>query len=101
MKKKLITLLLTSALTLSGCGGADTPTANTPSETGTPAVETPGDNVSEEDSEDLSELDSLGDVEVEQQLFDVTITIPANYIESSSQEELAFSHDIGCAAIFV
>ena len=88
MKKKLITLLLTSALTLSGCGGADTPAANTPSETGTPAVETPGDNVSEEDSEDLSELDSLGDVEVEQQLFDVTVTIPANYIESSSQEEL-------------
>ena len=88
MKKKLITLLLTSALTLSGCGGADTPAANTPSETGAPAVETPEDNVSEEDSEDLSELDSLGDVEVEQQLFDVTITIPANYIESSSQEDL-------------
>lgn len=88
MKKKLITLLLTSALTLSGCGGANTPAANAPTETGTPAVETPEDNVSEEDSEDLSELDSLGDVEVEQQLFDVTITIPANYIESASQEDL-------------
>lgn len=88
MKKKLITLLLTSALTLSGCGGADTSAANAPSETDTPAVETPEDNVSEEDSEDLSELGSLGDVEVEQQLFDVTITIPANYMKSASQEEL-------------
>lgn len=88
MKKKLITLLLVSALTVSGCGDSDTPTANAPAETEAPAAETPENESSEADSENISELDSLGDVEVEQQLFDVTITIPADYVESTTQEEL-------------
>lgn len=88
MKKKLITLLLVSVLTLSGCGGSDTPAANTPAGTEAPAAETPENESSEADSEDISELDSLGDLEVEQQLFDVTITIPADYVESTTQEEL-------------
>lgn len=88
MKKKLITLLLVSALTVSGCGGSDAPATNTPAETEAPATETPENESSEADSENISELDSLGDVEVEQQLFDVTITIPADYVESTTQEEL-------------
>lgn len=88
MKKKLITLLLVSALTVSGCGDSDTPAANAPAETEAPAAETPENESSEADSENISELDSLGDVEVEQQLFDVTITIPADYVESTTQEEL-------------
>lgn len=35
-----------------------------------------------------SELDSLGDINVDQNLFDVTVTVPAEYTEDLTQEEL-------------
>lgn len=88
MKNRLISLLLISVLSLSGCGGTNTSETNTPTEENEPAAETSENESSEENTDDLSELDALGDVEVEKQLFDVTLTIPADYVEATTQEEL-------------
>lgn len=88
MKNRLISLLLIFVLSLSGCGGTNTSETNTPAEANEPATETPENESSKENTDDLSELDALGDVEVEKQLFDVTLTIPADYVEATTQEEL-------------
>lgn len=36
----------------------------------------------------INELEGLGDIDVEKELFDVTITIPAEYVGEATQEEL-------------
>lgn len=43
---------------------------------------------SDTDNENISELDSLGDVEVDKGLFSVEITVPSEYVENKTQEEL-------------
>lgn len=49
----------------------------------------PADSPASDDSDPLSsELDTLGDVDVDRNLFDVTVTIPAEYAEGMTQEEL-------------
>ena len=99
MKSRLISLLLIFTLSLSGCGGGDTASQNAPEEADSPVAEasgetnppideTPEGESSEEEADNLSDLEALGDVEVEKQLFDVTLTIPADYVEATTQEEL-------------
>lgn len=79
MKKKLVLLLLISALATTGCGS--TPPQST--------ADSKDPISSQESTEgDISELESLGDVEVEKELFDVTLTIPADYIGEITQEDL-------------
>ena len=34
-------------------------------------------------------LDAVGDIEVEKELFDVTVTVPADYVGDATQEELS------------
>ena len=46
------------------------------------------DSGSEESVEGTSELDALGDIEVDQNLFDVTVTVPSEYTEGITQEQL-------------
>lgn len=49
----------------------------------------PADSPASDDSNPLSsELDTLGDVDVDRNLFDVTVTLPAEYAEGMTQEEL-------------
>lgn len=80
MKKNLLALLLVASMVLSACGTTDP--AETTETNSTEAVST-------ETAGDLSELDALGDVEVEKNLFNVTITIPADYVgEEATQADL-------------
>lgn len=86
MKKTFVTLLfcfLLSAIAI-GCGSKekeeDSKEPNTSSE------ETGGDDESE--TGDLSDLDGLGDIGVDDGLFNVKLNIPADYIGDTTQEEL-------------
>ncbi len=81
MKKLLTTTLaLCIATTAVACGNSNTPQTTTVTEKTIQETTAP--------KSDLSELDAIGDVEVEKELFDVVITIPADYIGESTQEEL-------------
>lgn len=91
MKKKLITALLATTLVLTSCGNS----ANEGSQPSTPEStnatnDSPesGSCSSNTESGDLSDLDALGDIEVEENLFTVKLTIPAEYIGETTQEEL-------------
>lgn len=100
MKKKALAIFMATALVLSGCGSSETPTTSDQTNEQENVIE---DNAeSEETSEETetsAELDSLGDIEVDDNLFDVTITIPADYVSSTTQEELdAEVAEIGCKA---
>lgn len=76
MKKKFLAALLaaTMALSMIACGSANKTDVSKTSE-------------SQED-EESSELDALGEVEVEENLFSIELTIPADYIGETTQEEL-------------
>lgn len=77
MKKKLITSLLICTIVLSGCGASPNAPADTSSETVEASTE-----------RDISELDAIGDVEVDENLFTVELTIPADYVGETTQGEL-------------
>lgn len=84
MKRKLLATLLISAMVFSGCGSTSSPPSATPE---TPAVESSAPESAEEGSE-YAVLDALGDVDVEKELFDVTITVPADFIGEATQADL-------------
>lgn len=96
MKKRFLALTLLMAVSLSACGNQATSAENSSAPTAESSVEeTIESSVAEEsvqpaESPDasLSDLDALGDIEVEKQLFDVTLTIPADYVGESTQEDL-------------
>ena len=81
-------------LIMSACGSETAPT-ETPN---TEPVQEVVDEIPEDEPEttepeestegDLSELDALGDIEVDEGLFDVELTIPADYVGETTQEEL-------------
>lgn len=81
MKQKIVALLLILSITISGCGSSGT-SADTNS--------TSNDNaISDESTENsLSDLEAIGDVEVEENLFSVELTIPSDYVGDTTQEEL-------------
>ena len=81
MKNKLVALLIALTFVVSGCGSSQKQSSSS----NDIASET---SVSDGTEEDMSELDSLGDVKVENELFDVTLTIPADYVDVNTQEEL-------------
>ncbi len=76
MKRKIVTSLLICTLALSGCGasGAPADTSDVSSETSTEG--------------DVSDLDVIGDIEVDENLLTMEFTVPADYVEETSQEEL-------------
>lgn len=84
MKKKIVITLLTAVLVFSGCGNSDAPV--------NPSTETSETEMSTETEvstkADISELDALGDVEVDDNLFSVELTIPADYVGEATQDEL-------------
>ena len=105
MKKKALAIFMATALVLSGCGSSEAQTTSNQTNEqedvteDTAESEKTSDEDSPEGNEASSELDSLGDIEVDGNLFDVTITIPADYVSSTTQEELdAEVAEIGCKA---
>ena len=84
MKTKLLLTLLALTITCSGCGSK---TSNLDISSESQAAETVVETESTTES-DLTDLNSLGDVKVEKELFDVVITIPADYVGETTQEEL-------------
>ncbi|MCD8325968.1 MAG: hypothetical protein LUC90_04570 [Lachnospiraceae bacterium] len=85
MKRKFITLFLAASLTLSGCAVASSG-AETISESSAEATET-------QEDESADETEAEEEVEVEKELFDVVITIPADYVGETTQEELQAEAD--------
>lgn len=76
MKKKLLAALLaaTMALSMIACGSTNKTDVSKTSES--------------QENRESSELDALGEVEVEENLFSIELTIPADYIGETTQEEL-------------
>lgn len=90
MKKTLLITLLVSILLFSGCGStaeSETATAPTPQPSEEAEIPTEVAAATAEQS-DLSELEAIGEIEVEKELFDVILTIPSEYIGETTQEEL-------------
>lgn len=75
MKKKILTILLITVMSLSLMACSEK------SEKKSTDTETA-------ENEDRSDLDALGDVEVDEKLFSVELTIPADYVGDTTQEEL-------------
>ena len=80
-KKHLIIAAAALALSLSACGSS-TETSQTT------AAEQSAESAEAESATERDDLEAIGDVEVEQNLFDVVLTIPADYIGETTQEEL-------------
>lgn len=87
MKKRAIVLMLSTMFVLSSCGNNNTQQAEM-LEMDNPVVEEEASNEEQENTSDNSELESSGKVEVDEGLFDVELTIPANFVGESTQEEL-------------
>lgn len=89
MKKKIIASLLCLILVLPGCGASPkNEAAEQPAESSiktTVPEETSDETVVEGSS---STLDAIGDIDVEQELFDVMVTVPAEFMEDATQEDL-------------
>ena len=85
--KKRISLFLCAvfALFCAGCGGFNSqPASSVPGGASSPAAS----GASAPSGGPVDGLDSLGGIEVEKELFDVTLTIPADFIGDTTQEEL-------------
>jgi len=83
-----VKVLLCAVLTLcAGCGKKETSEVSV--ETSKPTASPAETTASAELSEDEKKLEAVGDVEVEENLFSVEITIPADLAEDVTDEELA------------
>lgn len=80
-KKHLIMAAAALALSLSACGSSAETSQTT-------AAEQSAESVEAESTTERDDLEAIGDVEVDQNLFDVVLTIPADYIGETTQEEL-------------
>lgn len=103
MKRIAITFMLTMTICLTACGNkAQTDGKNTTPEVSTEekveeaalsdesaaADDTDTNDNAESIDGDLSELESIGDVDVDKGLFDVTITVPKDFIGETTQEDI-------------
>lgn len=84
MKNKFVLILLITSLSLAGCGANNQTATDAPQSSGAPETETVADST----EENVADINSLGDVEVEKELFDVNITVPADFVGEATQEEL-------------
>lgn len=86
MCKKLISLILVCSLSISfvGCKKSSKSDNQTKSETPQIVVE----NNTNETSSENNDLELLGEVNVDKELFDVKLTIPKEYAEGETQESL-------------
>lgn len=88
MKRTLasvISVLLCASLV--ACG-TPAPASSTPSSSSVAASAASASSAASDPDSALSDLDSLGDIEVDKNLFDVEITVPADFVGETTQEEL-------------
>lgn len=88
MKKtpaSVISVLLCASLV--ACG-TPVPASSTPSSSSVAASSASASSAASDPDSALSDLDSLGDIEVDKNLFDVEITVPADFVGETTQEEL-------------
>lgn len=101
MKKLIVISLIISIFIIVGCG--DKEEVEIVTETGNQLVEESETSTKTEANtgqSDLSELEAIGEIEVEKELFDVILTIPAEYIGEATQEELdIMANDAGYESI--
>ena len=87
MKKKLVLLVAVSMLTLSACSSKDTSTTTT-----TQSESQSAESISESQTQEVestdSDLTSLGEIEVDEGIFNVELTVPSDFVEAQTQEEL-------------
>ncbi len=88
MQKRIISLVLMMALSISGICGC-----GNKAEEVAPAAEQVENTAAEEETEnesesDFSELEAIGDVDVDKGLFNVTLNVPKDFIGETTQEEL-------------
>lgn len=86
MKRKFISILLSTCLTfsLTACGGNE---AAKPADT-SKTIESTEEEISTDSDETEDVLEAIGEVEADQNLFTVELTIPADFMDGSTQEEL-------------
>lgn len=90
--KKLIALCLVGSMAMSlvACGTSSNSTPDSQPASQTESAET--EETSDDSSSDMTdleeELSTLGEIDVDKNLFDVEITIPAEYVGETTQEEL-------------
>ena len=98
MKKKFLALTLLVSMSLTACGEQAPVSTNSESSVVTETSTT--ETTTSETSGNLSELDALGSIEVEKNLFDVTLTIPKDYVGDKTQDDLnKLSKEMGCKSI--
>lgn len=87
---KLLSLTAAAALALSLAACSAAPAASSAAATPAPAVEEPTPTPTLEDpvSEAGDALSTAGQIEVDNGLFDVTITLPADYAADITQDEI-------------
>lgn len=88
MKKKIVVTLLSASLLLSSCGNQPASSAEPSDSESSTASESTVTESTEESTDDLSDLEALGSIEVDEGLFTVELTIPADYVDGSTQEDL-------------
>lgn len=90
---KLSTALLALAIVAGACASGDdsapetTQEASTPVESSPPEATNPAEETDEAD-EDLSELEAVGEIEVDRGLLSVEVTIPASLVEEADVDGL-------------
>lgn len=86
MKKKFISLFLASMLMLSACDSNKA----TDTSSNQPEAQNTENSINEmqESETSVANLDSIGDIEVDEGLFDVELTIPSDYVNGQTQEDL-------------
>lgn len=103
MKRKFLLTMFAVSVALSGCGNTSTATSETIEtvESIETSEITQDETVESAPTEETSvDINSIGDIQVEEELFDVTMNIPANFIGDQTQEQLdAISEEKGYKSI--
>ena len=94
MKRKfvMLTMLIMVSMTTVSCKnndakeGTQSTSVNAPSETET--MLTDSAQTENQNKGGISDSNALGDIEVEKELFDVSLTLPAQYVSELNQDEL-------------
>ncbi len=95
MRNKLFILLITSSIIFSSCGNkSDTSPSSTQNTKTTSSAnteepqDTPSASTEEPQGTTSDDLDAIGDVEVEKDLFNVKFKVPAEFMGETTQKEL-------------
>lgn len=88
MKKFVFCMTLVFSLLLGGCAAPSNSNQGNPTQQSTP-VQSPTEN----NGDSQNNLDALGSIEVEKELFDVTLIIPKDFVGEQTQDDL----DVVCA----